>query len=84
MKIKQHYIQKHWDEYLHRYYHQPCLGCPKGHNSFWQTVIESPQWKEWKAYAEPKMLYDFAENEELGILSPRHFQDFIKFIKNRK
>lgn len=61
---------------------QACTGCGY-HDTFWSTVITSPQWKAWKEYAKPKMLYDFDENEELGIISNEHFQDFIKFIKKR-
>ena len=69
------------DECLMAYYNQPCKGCGS-HPSFWKTVIESSQWKKWRKYAwEDKMLYDFPEVEELGIISAKHFQDFIKFIK---
>lgn len=68
------------DDCLKAYYHQPCKGCPEGHNSFWQTVVESPQWKEWRKYAfRDHMLYDFPEVEEGGIISPKHFQDFIEY-----
>jgi len=67
------------DDCLVAYYCQPCGGCKDGHPSFWKTVIESPQWKKWHEYAGPKMLYDFPEVEELGIIGERHFQDFIKF-----
>ena len=70
-------IRDNWDEFLGAYYHQYCGGCPDGHNSHWKTVIESSQWKAWKATNPP---YDFAENEELGIMSPYHFQDFLKFV----
>ena len=70
-------IKDNWDEFLGAYYCQSCPGCPDGHNSHWKTVIESPQWKSWKATNPP---YDFAENEELGIMSTGHFQDFLKFV----
>jgi hypothetical protein len=66
------------DQCLSYWYKPPCEGCGH-HNSFWATVIESPQWKAWKAYAEPKMLYDFSENEMLGVISERHFQDFLTY-----
>jgi hypothetical protein len=71
------------DDCLQAYYHQPC-SCPLGHPSIWKTVIESPQWKKWHDYAWPKMLYDFPEVEELGIISEGHFQEFIKFCKKQK
>jgi hypothetical protein len=66
------------DECLKEIYDQPCGGCGS-HPSFWKTVIESPQWKKWQEYAEPKMIYDFSENEALGIISAGHFQEFIKY-----
>ena len=62
------------------WYNEPCHGCGF-HPSFWKTVISSPQWSKWVKYAEPKMIYDFSEVEEMGCISPEHFQDFIKFIK---
>lgn len=68
----------HCDQCLYSFYKPECIGCGY-HNSMWATLIESPQWKAWKAYAEPKMLYDFSENEGLGIISAKHWQDFIKF-----
>lgn len=71
-------IKRHLDEFLGYYYNAPCLGCPEGHASFWKTIIESPQWKEWKKVGQ----YDFAECECLGAMGKKHFQDFIKFIKN--
>jgi hypothetical protein len=63
-------------------YLTPCSGCfaQGGHPSFWKTVIESPQWDKWKKYAWKKMLYDFPEVEELGCISPKHFQEFIAFV----
>ena len=68
------------DDCLRAYYCQPCSGCKDGHSSFWKTVIESPPWKAWRKYAwERKVLYDFPEVEEGGIISERHFKDFIKF-----
>jgi hypothetical protein len=70
------------DDCLRAHYVFPCTGCG-GHSSFWKTVIESPQWAKWKKYAQPKMLYDFDECEELGILSPGHFNTFIKFLKRK-
>ena len=69
VKLRGKLIEDNWDEFLKAYYHQFCRGCPDGYNSHWQTVIESPQWKAWKATNPP---YDFAENEELGCMSPEH------------
>lgn len=72
------------DNCLKEYYWQPCKGCKDGHPSFWKTIIESPQWKAWRKYAwEDRMLYDFGEVEELGIISTGHFQAFMKFTKKK-
>ena len=77
-------LEINWDEFLRAYYHQDCPGCPEGHNSFWQTIVESGEWKEWKRYnfkVFSPWIWDFAECEELGILSPQHWKKFVKFIK---
>lgn len=73
-------IKKAMDEFLSFYYNTPCSGCPEGHASFWKTIIESPQWEAWKKVGH----YDFAECEELGVCSKKHFRDFLKFIKENK
>lgn len=77
-------LQMNWDEFLRAYYHQECGGCEGGHKSFWASVIESEEWKEWKEYNFKKSTHgnwDFAENEELGILSSQHWKAFVEFIK---
>lgn len=91
------FIEKHYDEFLHYYYNSPCCGCGDGHPSFWKTVIESPQWKKWSKEINRRMkigkivnnkfnksVYDMSEVEELGIISPGHFQEFLKFCKKNK
>lgn len=72
-------IQEYWDEFLSAYFHQPCAGCKNGHNSMWQTIVESPQWKEWEKVGR----YDFAECDELGIMSQGHFQAFLEFCRHK-
>ncbi len=72
------------DKCLYAHYNFPCKGCPEGHSSFWKSTIESPQWEAWSKHANKKMLYDIAECEELGIISPKHFQDFLRFVNKRK
>jgi len=79
MRIKQ-IIENNWEEFLRAYYWQECGGCPNGHNSFWKTIIESEEWEKWKDYNK-NTNWDFAENEELGILSLEHWKAFVKFIK---
>lgn len=69
------------DDCLAAWYKPKCVGCGH-HNSFWATVIESPQWMKWKMHNDKiGQQWDFMENEELGVISPEHFQEFIKFIK---
>ena len=85
-------VETYWDDFLRAYYWQECGGCKDGHNSFWKTVIESPQWQTWHDELEKRMkrgkivkgkfsenVYDLCEVEELGIISPEHFQEFLKF-----
>ena len=75
-------------------YHHDCPGCKDGHNSFWQTVTESEQWKLWEKEQSRRMglladkklsrgltLYDIPEVVECGHISPEHFQEFLEFIR---
>ena len=70
----------------------PCSGCEEGHPSFWKTVIESPQWKQWQREQHRRLdegkikdgVYDMSEVEECGWISQKHFQDFINFIIKRE
>ena len=91
MKINQ-IVENNWDDFLREYWLQDCGGCPEGHSSFWRTVILSPQWKLWQEEQNKRMktgkivkgewnksCYDMPECEELGIISPKHFQEFLKF-----
>jgi hypothetical protein len=78
--MKNKIINQHWDEFLREYYLQSCSGCPKGHSSFWRTVIRSKEWQAWKKHNKGTN-WDFAENEELGILSEEHFNAFIQLVK---
>jgi len=65
-------------------------------DTFWRTIVNSPQWKKWydeqvKRFARhvrknSKVFtgcFDVDECQECGIISPRHFQEFIKFIKRK-
>lgn len=67
------------DKALTKWYaHQknvPCFGCELGHDTFWKSVIESPQWKEWENVAD----WDTAECASCGHISSEHFQAFLKF-----
>lgn len=82
-KLKVKHITCTCDECLYYWYKPPCKGCGN-HNSFWATVIESAEWKIWKKYADPNMMYDFSEVEELGCISPKHFQDFLDYTFSQR
>lgn len=57
----------------------PCSGCKNGHDTFWKSVIESPQWVEW---ARTTRDFDTAECEGCGHISGRHFQAFLEFCSS--
>jgi hypothetical protein len=65
-------------------------------NSFWKTVLESPQWNRWQKEQARRLslmvkdklpktetVYDMPEVEECGWISQKHFQDFLKFIRSK-
>ena len=77
IKLPKGIINQNWEQFLKEYYCQPCSACG-GHNSFWKTIIESREWQLWKEDQDNK--WDFAECEELGIISTKHWEEFLKFI----
>lgn len=72
------------DEAKRGWWHSACSGCPNGHPSFWKTVIESPQWKEWARRPSTNANFDIAEVEECGWISQAHFQEFIHWTIKSK
>ena len=59
--------------------------------TFYRTVTASRQWKLWEAqqanwFAQKKFkkCFDMAECMECGWISQKHFQDFLKFVRNLK
>ncbi len=54
----------------------PCAGCLGGHDTFWGTVVSSPQWKAWE---ESRPDWDIDECRECGHISQGHFQAFLQF-----
>ena len=70
--------------------------CSDGfHPSFWKTVVESPQWKEWYKEQHKRFkiftttgkelpVFDIDESQECGWLGALHFQEFIKFVIGKK
>lgn len=77
-----------WDK-EHFVYH-----CSDGdHNSFWKSVVESPQWYAWEKENAKRMnhtdgptkdCYDVDECRECGWISPAHFRSFLDFCKTLK
>ncbi len=55
----------------------PCAGCPGGHDTFWLTVIKSPQWEKWFRHTDNFVV---AECEACGHISQAHFQAFLAFV----
>lgn len=58
----------------------PCAGCEGGHDTFWKTVVESPQWKAWR---ESFPQWDVMECEACGHISQGHFQAFLGYTAAR-
>lgn len=55
----------------------PCLGCEGGHDTYWKSVVESPQWLAWEKAADG---WDVIECQACGHISQKHFQAFMKFV----
>lgn len=58
--------------------------CGGHHQTIAGALLKSDEWKRWCKHASKYMLYDVDETESLGIMSDRHWNDFIKYIKNEK
>lgn len=95
MKPKNKTIKSGWQpgapgEDSHYFYR-----CSDGdHNSFWKTVLESPQWEAWRAEQQRRFgllthdklapnlgVYDMPEVEECGWISNKHYAEFMEFAK---
>ena len=71
------------------------IPCSDGkHDSFWKSIVTSPQWKEWekevgirfhkgKDNKVIKGVFDVDECRECGWMSQEHFQEFIGFITEK-
>lgn len=76
-----------WNENHWIYY------CADGiHDSFWKTVVTSPQWVDWEADVAKRFyarhtgspvenVWDTNECRESGWISYEHFQAFLEFVK---
>ena len=87
-EIKDSLKKKHgWDKQCWVYL------CSDGyHDSFWKTVVESPQWEAWykeqgRRFSQKNRkhgVFDIDEVQECGWISQAHFQEFLKFVKKIK
>lgn len=60
--------------------HWEYQGSKDTYNSFWKTVITSPQWQAWAKKNRKETRWDIDECEECGWISEEHFQEFLQFI----
>jgi len=56
-----------------------CTGESEG-DSFYRAVVDSPQWKQWKKVSH-EYGFNADECQELGKISPEHFEAFIEYSK---
>jgi len=61
----------------------------KRDESFYRTIIESKEWKEWEKHIDKLMeqgryaeTFDYVESMECDLLSPEHWKAFVTFVKN--
>lgn len=54
------------------------------HPTFYDTIITSPEWKEWRELNNETHSWDVAESEECGQLSPEHFAAFIEWVREQE
>lgn len=64
-------IQEYADDYANR------------EESFYSTIVGSDVWKEWIELQEKELKFDVWESTECNMLSLRHFEAFIKWVKNK-
>ena len=73
------------------------IPCSDGsHPTFWKTVVESPQWLAWENEVARRFhvmvtenvdvlgVFDVDECRECGYISPKHFQDFLRFTVKKE
>ena len=90
-KSKQGWDENHWE------YH--CGGCAEPHPSFWKTITESDEFKDWykeqmKRIRECKcfenngkicdcVIFDIDESMECNAFSSNHWKAFVGFLKKK-
>lgn len=67
--------------------YKECLG----KDSFYRTIMDSKEWKEWYKVQEGRLAkqgkgrvedtFDISESTECNLISPEHWSAFIKWIK---
>lgn len=64
-----------------------CCG-EHGHGTFYRAVVCSPEWQAWREEQDRRVrddkrsVYDMPEVEECGIISRKHFADFLRFVRD--
>lgn len=53
------------------------------HPTFYDTIVGSPEWKEWRELNNETHNFDVAESEECGLLSHEHFAAFLEWQRER-
>lgn len=51
--------------------------------TYYETIVKSDIWKEWTKYAQDNLLFDMPESIECGWLSNKHWEEFIKWVRNK-
>ena len=54
-----------------------------GHNSFWLSIVQTPEWEAWYKHASKNKLYDVAECAGCGWASKKHMEDFLLFVRTQ-
>jgi hypothetical protein len=57
-----------------------CSGCSDGHPSFWKTIVESKEWKDWEKEQIENPQFDIDESRVCGWLGEKHRNAFFNFI----
>ena len=50
--------------------------------TYYETIVNSKIWNEWREYQEKTLEFDIVESIECGYLSDKHWQAFIEWVKN--
>ena len=51
--------------------------------SYYETIVNSKIWNEWREHQEKTLEFDIVESIECGYLSDKHWEAFIRWIESR-